>query len=545
MSRRVVVIGGVAGGMSAAARLARLESDARITVLESSGHVSYANCGLPYYVGGAIEDEEQLLLSDPVSLGQRFGLDVRVNSTATHIDRQSKTVSVVGPEGQYQLDYDQLVLSPGARAIRPNIPGSERLLTIQRVEEAVVARAATEGATSAVVIGGGFIGLEMAENLVARGVRVSLIEAADEVLGALDAEMAVNVRWELEMMGVDVRVGTSVTSVDESGATLSDGTRIPAQLVVAAIGVRANSELAAECGLAIGRHGGIVIDENGRTSDESIFAVGDAVEKTDGLSGEASMVYLANVANRQGRRVADAICGLVSPGVGALGTAIVKVFGLSAATVGWNERRLRVAGREFLAIHTHPANHAGYYPGAMGMSLKLLISPQGEILGAQGVGYDGVDKRIDVLATAMRGGIPAGDLADLELAYAPPFGSAKDPVNMLGWIAQNRLSERDHAIQWHEVEARRAGGATLLDVRSPEEFAAGAIPGSVNIPVDELIERIDEVDEQVVVICQAGQRAHVAARRLADSGRRVSNLDGGWRTWMAGHSTTSVAAAAR
>ncbi|MBO9531780.1 MAG: FAD-dependent oxidoreductase [Solirubrobacteraceae bacterium] len=537
-SRRVVVIGGVAGGMSAAARLRRLDEHAEITVLERSEHVSYANCGLPYFVGGVIDDEADLLLQTPDSLRARFALDVRVRTEVTSIDRERKVVAArsLDDGNTFEVAYDELLLAPGARPITPPIPGIERALSLRTVEDAAAMRLAAAEASTAVVIGGGFIGVEMAENLVHLGLSVTVIEATSQVMAPLDPEMAEPVHEALRAAGVDLALGTAVTEIGERSVTLADGTTRPADVVVAAIGVRPESALASAAGLEVSDRGGIVVDAQLRTSDPSVFAIGDAVVKRDALTSEAVMVPLAGPANRQGRIVADVIAGRDARDLPVLGTAIVGVFGLQVAVSGWNEKRLRAAGRTYRAIHTHPASHAGYYPGAESMALKLLVDPLTDaILGVQGVGGSGVDKRIDVVATAMRAGIPASGLADLELAYAPQFGSAKDPVNMLGMLAEN-LADGDVAtIQWHEL-ADLPGDVTVVDVRSRGEQAEGTIPGAIGIPVDELRTRLDEVPAgPVVVHCAVGLRGYVAARILTQRGHTdVRNLDGGYRTWQAG-----------
>ena len=551
---QIIIIGGVAGGMSAATRLRRLDESASIIVLERSGHVSFANCGLPYHVGGVIERRSALLLQTPASLGARFGLDVRVHTEALQIDRERRVVLTrtltTGEESE--LSYDALILSPGARPVRPPIPGIERALTLRDIEDtdAVIAAVAsaqdgqapgTEGEEpeppSAVVIGGGFVGVEVAENLLHRGLRVALVEATPQVMAPLDPEMVAPVHRVMREAGIDLHLGTSVTDIGAREVTLSDGRSLPADVVVAAIGVRPDTALAAAAGLAIGERGGIRVDDELRTSDRSIFAVGDTVEKSDGLTGEATLVPLANTANLQGRRVADIIAGLPVADRPVLGTAIVGILGLQVATTGWNEKRLRAAGRAFRAIHTHPASHATYYPGAATLSLKLLVDPDTDaILGAQGVGRDGVDKRIDVIATAMTGGLTASTLAELELAYAPQFSSAKDPVNMLGHIADNLARGVTRSIDWAEVAEALDAGATLVDVRTPAEFAKGAIPGAVNVCLDELRERLDEIPPgPVVVNCAVGLRGHVAARILQQRGfEDVRNLSGGYLTWQAG-----------
>jgi NADPH-dependent 2,4-dienoyl-CoA reductase/sulfur reductase-like enzyme/rhodanese-related sulfurtransferase len=533
---RVVIVGGVAGGMSAATRLRRLDSRAEIIVLERSGYVSYANCGLPYYLGGVIEEEEALLLQTPSSLYDRFRLDVRVHTEATAIDTAARTLSVrdLVLGRTYELGYDYLILSPGASPVIPPIPGIERALALRTVEDVeVMALAVDRRPRSAVVIGGGFIGVEIAENLIHRGVATSLVEATSQVLAPLDPEMAQPVAAELTRHGVAVHLDDSVEEITADAVRLASGEVLAADLVIAAIGMRPDTSLARAAGIDVGARGGIRVDEFQRASKERVYAIGDAAEKVDALDGETTLVPLANLANRHGRVVADHICGREVPPRPAISTVIVKVFDLTVAATGWNEKRLAASGRASLAIHTHPSSHAGYYPGAQDMALKVLIDPAtGAILGAQGVGTEGVDKRIDVLATAMRAGLSAPELADLELAYAPPYGSAKDPVNMLGYVAENVLSGLVTTVQWHEVESLRAAGSVLLDVRTREEHARGSLPGSINVPVDELRERAGELGEaDYVVYCQVGKRGHVAVRLLAGLGVRARNLDGGYETW--------------
>ena len=542
---RIVVIGGVAGGMSAATRLRRLDADAEIIVVEKSGYVSYANCGLPYYVGGIIEEERDLLLQTPASLHARFRLDVRVSSEVTSISRTEKTVAVTNLiSGEtYELNYDKLILSPGASPIVPPIPGVERALTLRTVEdvERIVARVDQKPAT-AVVIGGGFIGVEIAENLIHRGIKTAVIEASDQVLAPLDPEMATLVAKEMIAHGVDLQLGVSASAIGTHSVTLSDGSEVPAELVILAIGVRPEISLAKAAGIKVGTRNGIEVDDFNRTSDLDIYAVGDAAEKTDSLDGTATLVPLANIANRHGRIVADHINGRIVRPVTTIGTAIVKVFDLMIATTGWNEKRLVAAKRPHLIIHTHPNSHAGYYPDAKQMTLKLIFEPTtGEILGAQGVGIEGVDKRIDVIATAMRGGITAPELADLELAYAPPFGSAKDPVNMLGYIAENMISGLIESSQWNQIDDFVARGYQLIDVRTAGEYGRGNIPGAINIPVDEIRERKSEIaNHNLLVNCQVGQRGHTASLLLKELGFNAVNLDGGYLTWSNSPAATKI-----
>ena len=533
---KVVIIGGVAGGMSAATRLRRLDNDAEITVIEKSGYVSYANCGLPYFVGGVIEEEDNLLLQTPESLHARFRLDVRINTEALSIDRSSKRILIknVLTGAESAIDYDKLVLSPGASPIVPPLPGINRALTLRTVEdvERIVAHV-KEKPRTAVVIGGGFIGVEIAENLVHKGINTSVVEASDQVLAPLDPEMAFLVATEMRSKGVDLHLGVSASEITSEAVLLSDGTLLDAELVILAIGVRPEIGLAQAAGLTVGSRRGIQVDEFNRTNDLDIYAIGDAAEKTDALDGSATLVPLANLANRHGRIVADHINGRIIRPVATIGTAIVKVFDLTIAATGWNEKRLKAANRPSMSIHTHPNNHAGYYPDAKQMTLKLIFNPStGEILGAQGVGIDGVDKRIDVIATAIRGSITAPELADLELAYAPPFGSAKDPVNMLGYIAENLISGLIKTAQWNEIDQFVSDGYQLVDVRSATEFSQGSIPGALNMPVDEIRDRNGELgNKNLLINCQVGQRGHTATLLFKELGFNAVNLDGGYLTW--------------
>jgi NADPH-dependent 2,4-dienoyl-CoA reductase/sulfur reductase-like enzyme/rhodanese-related sulfurtransferase len=545
---KTVIIGAVAAGMSAATRLRRLDESAQIVVLEAGEHVSFANCGLPYYVGGIIAERDALLLQTPDGLRSRFNLDVRVNSRVTAIDVDGMTVTVATPDGEYLETYDSLLLSPGARPIVPDIPGAERALTLRDIADVDRMADAVAGSASAVVIGAGFVGLEVAENLAHRGLAVTVVELAPQVLGAIDAELAIRIQDSLEANGVRVFTGASVEHIDAAIATVRTSTGehvdVPAGIVVAAIGVRPDSALARQAGIEVHASGAVVTDDDGRTSAPHVFAAGDVATKRDAIDGTVHPIPLANLANRHGRRVADAIAGLPSKGRPSIGTAIVSVFGVVAASTGRSERVLRREGRELRIIHTHPTNHAGYYPGASQLTLKLVVDAYtDEILGAQAVGLDGVDKRIDVIATAIAGGLRASELADLELAYAPAFGSAKDPVNMLGYVAENGIEGLTPTVQWHEISG--SPDAFIVDVRTPAEHARGAVTGAVNIPLDELRSRHGELPAGVpiVVHCQVGQRGHTAARLLRQLGYDASNLDGGWLTWRDGTRTLTPVAA--
>jgi len=535
-SKRVVIVGGVAGGMSAATRLRRLDNEIEIVVIEKSGYVSYANCGLPYYVGGVIEEEKSLLLQTPESLHARFRLDVRISSEVLSINRKQKSVTIkeLATGREYVLNYDKLILSPGASPIVPPIPGVERALTLRTVEdvERIVSQVNLKP-KNAVVIGGGFIGVEIAENLIHRGIDTSVVEAANQVLAPLDPEMATLVAKEMRSHGVKLHLGTSAKSITDKSVVLANGVELPADLIILAIGVRPDVSLAKVAELKIGTRNGITVDRNNLTNDKNIYAIGDVAEKTDSLDGSATLVPLANIANRHGRVVSDHIAGRKVREVKTIGTAIVKVFDLMIATTGWNEKRLSQTKRKYKVIHAHPNTHAGYYPDSKQMSLKLIFDAKtGEILGAQGIGIEGVDKRIDVIATAIRGGITAPELADLELAYAPPFGSAKDPVNMLGYIAENILSSLTKTAQWSQIAEYQEMGYQLLDVRGASEVARGAIPGFDNLPVDEIRERKAELtNKNILVSCQVGVRGHTATMLLNELGFNAVNLDGGYLTW--------------
>jgi NADPH-dependent 2,4-dienoyl-CoA reductase/sulfur reductase-like enzyme/rhodanese-related sulfurtransferase len=533
---KIVIVGGVAGGMSAATRMRRLDADAEIIVIEKSGHVSYANCGLPYYVGGVIEEEEALLLQTPASLHARFRLDVRIASEVLTINAAGKTVEVLNEitGEKYQLSYDKLVLSPGASPVVPPIPGIERAMTLRTVEDVEkIFNRVSEKPRSAVVIGGGFIGVEIAENLTHKGIATTVVEASPQLLAPLDPEMATLVAAEMKRNGVTLHLGVSASEISEKEVKLSDGTVVSAEMIILAIGVRPDIKLAKEAGLTIGTRGGIQVDDFNRTSNLDIYAVGDVAEKTDAIDGSSTLVPLANLANRHGRVVADHIAGRSTRPVKTIGTAIVKVFELMIAATGWNEKKLAASGREYKVIHSHPNSHAGYYPGAQQMSLKLIFDANsGEILGAQGIGKEGVDKRIDVIATAIRGGITAPELADLELAYAPPFGSAKDAINMLGYISENILSGLLETAQWSQIDEFVERGFQLVDVRTASEYSAGKIPGAMSMPVDEIRARIAELtNKDVLVNCQVGQRGHTATMLLKELGFNAVNLDGGYLTW--------------
>lgn len=534
--RTYVIIGGVAGGMSAATRLRRLDENARIIVLERGDHVSFANCGLPYHVGGVITDREALILQTPESLSARFALDVRVRTEAISIDRDARTVTVrqLDSGDEQKLAYDALVLSPGASPMRIPIPGVERGFVLRDIADMDRIIEAARDARRVVVAGAGFIGLELAENLRHRGLEVAVVEMLPQVLRPFDVEMAHIVAQRLRNNGVELHLGTALSGIEADHVVLDDGaSTLPADLVVLSVGVRPESSLARDAGLDLDARGYIVVDAEQRTSDPAIFAVGDAVVKQR-FDGDPTPVWLAGLANRHGRLAADVIAGRPHAAVPALGTAVIGIFGLTAAAVGRTERELRDEGRAIRVIHTHPTNHAGYYPGAEQLSLKLVVDAETDaILGAQAIG-GGAEKRIDVIATAMAGGISARGLADLELAYAPQFGSAKDPVNMLGYVDDN-LIDGELSVQWHELADKQAEGWRLIDVRTAGENSLGAIPGSELITLDELRDHAEGLrGERVIVTCKVGQRGHTAAALLRQYGVTVANLDGGYTTWRAG-----------
>jgi len=539
---RIVVVGGVAGGASAAARARRLSETASIVVFERGPDVSFANCGLPYHIGGVIEERKRLLVQTPESLNARFDLDVRVNTEVVSIDPAARVVVArnVKTGRETQEPYDALVLSPGAEPIRPGIPGAqeEGVFTLRNMADmdAILAAVSKHGLTRALVVGAGYIGLELAEQLHHRGLPVSLVERLDHVLGVADTEMAYPLHEELARQGVDLRLGRSVTAFEKQGkglvATLDDGARIACDLAVLSVGVRPETRLAREAGLALGPTGGIQVDDQMRTSDSHIFAVGDAVEVRDFVSGDPAVIPLAGPANRQGRIAAEVILGRDSRYRATQGTSICKVFDLSFAMTGLSEATLQRKGVPYRRIYVHPADHATYYPGAHPISLKLLFTEAGKILGAQAVGVAGVDKRIDVIAVAQRAGLSVFDLEDLELCYAPPFGSAKDAVNMAGFVAANVL--RGDVALWEPEELATLNPEQMLvDVRTFDEFKLGSIPGATCMPVDELRDRVEDLprDKELLVFCQVGLRGYVAARQLTQLGFRVRNLSGGYRRY--------------
>jgi NADPH-dependent 2,4-dienoyl-CoA reductase/sulfur reductase-like enzyme/peroxiredoxin family protein/rhodanese-related sulfurtransferase/TusA-related sulfurtransferase len=543
--KRILIVGGVAGGASAATRARRLSEDAEIVLFERGEHVSFANCGMPYHIGGAIRERGRLLVQTPEGLRQRYRLDVRTRTEVVRIDRAARKVLVrnLATGEETQEPYDALILSPGAAPIRPPIPGADHPLVftlrtlgdMDRIKRLVDEKKPAQ----AVVIGGGYIGLEMTEALRERGVGVALVELASQVFSPADPEMVAPLHQELAAKGVDLRLGASVTAIREEGGglevRLSTGEAIACGLVIMAIGVRPEATLARDAGLEIGQSGGIVVDDHMRTADPSIYAIGDAIEVAHFVGGHRAFIPLAGPANRQGRIAADNIFGRPSVYKSTQGTAICKIFGLSIGMTGLAEKALKRAGRPYEKVYVHPTSHAGYYPGAAPMSLKLLFDPRGgRILGAQAVGAAGVDKRIDVLAVALRAHMTVHDLQDLELSYAPPYGSAKDPVNYAGFVASNVLAGDAALCHVEDVISPRPD-QVLLDVRTPGEVEAGTIPGARNIPVDELRTRLAELpkDKEILAFCQVGLRGYLACRILSQNGFKCRNLTGGYKTYKA------------
>jgi len=544
---KLLIIGGVAGGASAAARARRLSEDAQIILFERGPDVSFANCGLPYYVGGEIVERDKLLVVTPERLQTRFKLDVRTRSSVEAIDRTAKKVRVrdLSTGREYEQSYDKLILAPGAAPLRPPIPGIDlpgiytlrNLQDVDRIKQKV-----DEGVKQAVVIGAGFIGLELVENLVRRGVTTTVIELQDQVLPPFDKEMTIPIADHLAAKGVSLLLGESAEASERSAGglvvRLKSGHRLSAQLVILGVGVRPENKLAVETGLEVGPRGGIRVNEHLQTSDPDIYAVGDAIEVKDFVTGQPTQVPLAGPANRQGRIAADHIFGRDACYRGTQGTAIVRVFDLTAAMTGASEKTLQRAKQAYRKVYVHPTHHAGYYPGAEGMTLKVVFAPtDGKLLGAQAVGGQGVDKRIDVLAVAIQAGMTVFDLEEMELAYSPQYGSAKDPINMAGFVAAGLLRGDHPQADVAAVTLSENGRLVLVDVRTPQEYAGGHISGAVNIPVDDLRSRLGELphDREVAVYCQMGQRGYLAVRILAQAGFKVVNLGGGYKTYKLFH----------
>jgi len=543
---KVVIIGGVAGGATAAARLRRLDEQAEIVILERGGFVSFANCGLPYYIGGEITDRDELELQTPEGLKERFNVDARIFAEATGIDRVGKTVTVkdAKTETVYSENYDKLILSPGAKPVVPPIEGAAhpKVFTVRTIPDAVRIKEYIDGEKpgSAVVIGGGSIGIEMAENLKMAGLEVTIVEMADHVIAAIDPDIACDAHNYLREKGIRLSLSNGLKSIKDIDGklalTLQTG-ELTTDMVIMAVGVKPETELAAAAGLELNSRGAIVVDESMLTSDKSIYAVGDAVEITEYVTGQRGVIPLAGPANKQGRIAADNICGYGSKYKGSQGSAVVKMFDMTVAMTGITEAAARAKGLDYDKVFTYSASHAGYYPGGNSMSVKTIFEKNtGRILGAQIVGFDGVDKRCDILAVAIRAGMTAAQLTELELCYAPPYSSAKDPVNFAGFVIENYLTGKVKHFHWHDVDnLPRDGSVTLLDVRTPGEYEAGRIEGFINIEVDSLRENIGRLDKSktVYVHCQSGLRSYLACRILAQSGFDCYNLSGGYRLYNA------------
>ena len=542
---KLVIVGGVAGGASAAARARRMSESSEIVLFERGGDPSFANCGMPYYIGGEIVDRSKLLITPPERLRRRFRLDLRLWTSVESIDRARKVVVAreLSTGRVYEESYDKLILSPGAAPLRPPLTGGDlpEVFTLRELRDSDRIKAAIDGgAKRALVVGAGFIGLEMAENLVRRGVQTTVVELADQILPPWDKEMTSTVAAHLRERGVKLILADAVAAFEKSDspeqpltAVLKSGQRLPADLVVLSVGVRPENQLATAAGLEVGPRGGIRVNSQMQTSDPDIYAVGDAVETSDFVLGGPAQIPLAGPANRQGRIAADHALGRENRFRGVQGTAILRVFDMTIAMTGAGEKSLRRAGRAYRKVYIHPASHAGYYPGAQGMTIKLLFDPtSGLVLGAQAFGRDGVDKRIDVLAVAIQGRMTVMDLEEMELAYSPQFGSAKDPINMAGFVAAG-VVRGDHPQITVDQLSEAGPDAIVVDVRTSEEFAQGNLPSAVNIPVDDLRERLDELpaSRPIVVYCQVGQRGYLATRILMQHGRNVVNLSGGYKAF--------------
>lgn len=539
---KVLIVGGVAGGMSAATRLRRLNEQAEIVVFDKGPYVSFANCGLPYHVSGIIEDRESLLVQTPEALYNRFRIDVRPHSEVVAINAKEMTITVEGTDGTYEESYDKLILSLGAEPIIPPIKGydeAENVFTLRNIPDldAIMANLNTTQPKEAIVVGGGFIGLEMVENLVKRGLNVTLVEKAPQILTPLDEEMAIFVENELLKNNVKIIKGESAVEFQNAGkkVILENGEVLNSDLTILSIGVKPATEIVGEAGIELGMRGGILVDDRYETSIEDIYAVGDAILVKQQITGEDALISLASPANRQGRQVADIIAGYDRLNRGSIGTSIVRVFDISAASTGLNERQVKAAGFDYAVTHTSAKHHAGYYPGAKMIELKVIFDAKtGELYGAQAVGEKGIDKRIDIIATAIKGNLTVYDLPELEFTYAPPFGSAKDPVNMAGYQGINLLEGFTDTIQWYELEDKMAQGWKLLDVRSEAEVKSGGyIEGSIIIPLNDLRDRLDEIDpaEKYIVSCHSGQRSYIAERILKQHNFNVKNLDGAFHLY--------------
>ena len=550
MAKKVLIVGGVAGGASAAARLRRVDEKAEIIMFEKGQYISFANCGLPYYIGGAIKERKNLLVQTAQAMEARFNIEVRELSEVIRIDSKRKIVEINDLKNgrTYEESYDVLVLSPGAAPVRPPIPGIEspNIYTLRDIPDtdSIKGFIDEKKPQSAVVVGGGFIGLEMAENLNAAGLKVDIAEALDQVMAPLDYEMAAIIHNHIRSKGCGLHLGDGVKAFEPEGdktvVVLQSGKRIPADMIILSIGVRPNNTLAKEAGLEIGVTGGIKVNEYLQTSDPDIYALGDAIEVIDYVSGNPVLIPLAGPANKQGRIVANNIAGRRESYKGTQGTAIAKVFDLAAASTGINEKMLKKLGKElgkdYITTTTHSASHAGYYPGGSAMAIKTIYTPEGRILGAQIVGFDGVDKRIDYIAIAVRHRMTVHDMQEFELAYAPPFSSAKDPVNMAGYVGSNVLNGDVKVAYWNEAMNADMSRTFLLDAREPSEYENGHIPNAVNIPLGQIRSRLGEIpgDKEIIVNCQVGLRSYIGVRILMQNGfDNVRNLSGGYKTYRA------------
>ncbi|WP_446898582.1 CoA-disulfide reductase [Clostridium sp. LBM24168] len=541
MSKKILVVGGVAGGASAAARLRRLDENSEIVLFEKDEYISFANCGLPYYIGETIKDRQRLLVQTPESMHSRFNIDVRINSEVIGIDTNKKTVKVKTKNNvTYEESYNYLILSPGAKAVKPKIEGidSNRILTLRNIPDTdnIKSLVDRKDINSAVIIGGGYVGVEMAENLKQRGLKVTLVEAAPHILAPFDSGMVTAVEKELEQNGVGLILGDGVKSFRDTDnaveITLNSDTKIIADLVVLSIGVTPNTNFIKDSGIKLGAKGHILVNNKLQTNIPNIYAVGDAIEVTDFVNKRNTAIALAGPANKQGRIAADNVAGLDSEYKGTQGTAIIKVFDLTAASTGNNERTLKKYNTPYKVIYIHPASHASYYPESSPLSLKLIFNNNGKILGAQATGYNGVDKRIDVIASTMRLGGTVSDLTELELSYAPPFSSAKDPVNMAGFVAENVISGKMDIITPEEFVNYDKKDSIILDVRSDMEYNNGHIEGAINIPVDDLRKKLNELDKdrEIIAYCQVGLRGYIASRILSQYGYKVKNITGGYKS---------------
>ena len=540
---KIVIVGGVAGGATAATRLRRLDEKTDITVYERSGFISYANCGLPYYIGGVIEDEEELTLQTPNNFWNRFRIKVNVRHEVTSINTDRKTVTVHNLETDeiFEDTYDKLILSPGAKPVMPNLTGidSDNVFTLRTVEDTLKIHRFVETTKprTAVMVGGGFIGLEMAENLSELGIKVTVVQRGNQLMNTLDYDMATMIHSKLRSKGLSLKLNADVTGFEEKddgvSVLLHNDAPIKTDMVILAIGVAPDNTLAKDANMELGIKGAIVVNDKMETSISDIYAVGDAVQVKHTITGNNAVISLAGPANKQGRIAADNICGRNSRYKGSMGTSVIKLFDLTAASVGLTEKAAKDSGYDFESVILSPSSHAGYYPGATTMTMKVVFDKSSfQILGAQIVGYDGVDKRIDVIATAIFAGLKATELKDLELAYAPPYSSAKDPVNMAGFIIDNIVSGKVKQFHINEIDTLpRDGSVTLLDTRTENEYARGHVEGFINIPVDSLRERLSEIDKTkpVYVMCQSGLRSYISCRILTGDGFDCYNFAGGYR----------------